>query len=672
MNIFDTNSVEDILIVDDNVNSRKLLMNILKQAGYQVRPASDGKLALRTIKIKSPMLILLDIRMPDMDGYQVCQHLKISEETRGIPVIFISALDESMDKAKAFEVGGIDYILKPFDTTEVLARVRTHLSIVMMQQRLEKQNIQLQKASEELEKRVQERTLELSEANVALQESEQRADAANHAKSGFLANMSHEIRTPMNAILGFTEILSSKLQESQYQEYLAAINSSGKTLLSLLNDILDLAKVEAGKLELEYTAVEPAKVFHDIGQLFTSKITEKQLDFKIDITPNMPSALFLDETRLRQILLNLLSNAIKFTDSGFIKLTSSWIETTTEQGEFIFTVKDSGKGINIKHQETVFTAFTQQNGQEQAKYEGTGLGLTITRRLVEMMGGTISLKSMPNKGSNFKIHFPKIEIATPIASESVAKLDIEKFQFEPAKILIVEDIKLNRDLITAYLAPYKTLELLEADNGKDAIILAKHHCPNLILMDKKMPIMNGYEAAKHIKSHPILKHIPIVFITASLMKLEKEKLKKLCDGFLGKPINRNDLIIEISHFLTHSKVESCKVIEQTEIKVIILTPEMVPKLSELLNILQNKTNIEWQSISQAPSLGINALITFGEQMQTLGEKYGYPPLQDLGKSLQNQAKLFDMNALPITLQKYPDLIDTLIELLNQETIAFPD
>jgi len=506
---------------------------------------------------------------------------------------------------------------------------------------------------------------ERQQAEDALKQAKEKADAANHAKSEFLANMSHEIRTPMNAILGFTEILSSKVEEPQHQEYLAAINDSGKTLLSLLNDILDLAKVEAGKLELEYTAVEPAKVFHDIGQLFTSKITEKQLEFKIDIAPNMPRALFLDETRLRQILLNLLSNAVKFTDSGFIKLSSSWIETTA-QGEFIFTVEDSGKGINSKHQETVFTAFTQQNGQEQAKYGGTGLGLTITRRLVEMMDGTISFNSVVNQGSTFKVHFPQVEITIPIASESVTNLVLESFQFKPAKILIVEDIKLNRDLITAYLTPYKALELLETDNGKDAIILAEQHYPNLILMDKKMPIMNGYEAAKRMKLHPSLAHIPIIFITASLMKKEKDSLEMICDGFLGKPINRHDLIIEISRFLAHSKVECAKIIEPDETEVIAFTPEMLPKLSELLDILQNEIYAQWQDISKTPSLGISTLIVFGKRVQTLGNEYGYSPLQDWGNLLQNQAKLIDMNALPITLQKYPNLVDSLIELLNHK------
>jgi len=505
-------------------------------------------------------------------------------------------------------------------------------------------------------------------AEIALKQAKEKADAANHAKSEFLANMSHEIRTPMNAILGFTEILSSKVQEPQHKEYLAAINSSGKTLLSLLNDILDLAKVEAGKLELEYIAIEPAKVFHDIGQLFTSQIIEKRLEFIINIAPNMPNALFLDETRLRQILLNLLSNAVKFTDSGFIKLASSWIETTTTQGEFIFTIEDSGKGISTKHQKTVFTAFTQQNGQEHARYGGTGLGLTITHRLIEMMDGTISLKSLPNQGSTFKVRFPQVEIAAPIAKESVAHFALEKFQFKPAKILIVEDIKLNRDLITAYLIPYKTLELFETDNGKDAIKLAEQHYPDLILMDKKMPMMNGYEAAKLIKLHPSLSHIPIIFITASLMKTEKEKLKILCDGFLGKPINRHDLIMEISRFLVHSKVECDKITNQTEVQteVISFTSEILTKLPELLDILQIEIDAQWQELSQAPLLGINALIIFGERVQTLGDDYNYPPLQNWGNLLQTQAKLFDMNALPITLQKYPNLVDNLTELLNQK------
>ncbi len=548
----------------------------------------------------------------------------------------------------------LDWRLYPeFDQHE---NVKTVLGIsrdITEQKQAEKELADL---NAHLEEQVNERTMQLAKTT-------EKAEVANRAKSEFLANMSHEIRTPMNAILGFTEILSSKVQEPQHQEYLAAINSSGKTLLNLLNDILDLAKVEAGKLELEYTAVEPAKVFHDIGQLFTSKIIENQLEFKIDIAPNMPSALFLDETRLRQILLNLLSNAVKFTNSGFVKLSSSWIETT---GEFIFTIEDSGKGISTKHQETVFAAFTQQNGQEHAKYGGTGLGLTITRRLVEMMGGTISLNSVLNQGSTFKIRFPQVEIATPIANESVANFDLEKFQFEPAKILIVEDIKLNRDLIKAYLIPYKTLDLLETDNGKDAIILTEQYCPNLILMDKKMPVMNGYEAAKRIKSHPRLSHIPIIFITASLMKKEKDVLKVLCDGFLGKPINRGDLIMEISRFLAHSKVECAKITEPTEIEAMALTPEMLARLSALLDILQNELDAQWQNISQTPSLSINGLIVFGKRVQTLGNEYGYPLLQNWGNILQNQAKLFDVNALLITLRSYPDLVDNLTELLNHE------
>jgi len=508
---------------------------------------------------------------------------------------------------------------------------------------------------------------ERKQAEIALRQAKEDADSANRLKSEFLANMSHEIRTPLNAILGFTEVLSSKVQEPQYQEYLGAINSSGKTLLNLLNDILDLAKVEAGKLKLEYTVVEPRKVFQDTGQIFTGKITEKCLEFITDIAPNVPSALLMDETRLRQILLNLLSNAVKFTDSGFIKLSSQWRETTTGQGEFSFSVEDTGKGVTTEHQETIFLAFTQQNGQEQAKYGGTGLGLTITRRLIEMMGGTISLNSVLNQGSTFKVHFPQVEIATPIA-QALAHFDPEKFHFEPAKVLIVEDIKLNRDLIIAYLSPYQTLELLEIDNGKEAIKLAEQHHPDLILMDKKMPIMNGYDAAKRIRQHPNLKHIPIILITASLMEKRKDDVEMFCDGFLGKPINCKDLIMQICRFLAHSKTECDKIINPAEVQteVVSYTPETLTKLSELLNILQNELDEQWQLMSQAPSLGINGLITFGERIQTLGDNYNYPPLQNWGKLLQNQAKLFDMNALPVTLNNYPDLVNNLTALLNHE------
>ncbi len=506
---------------------------------------------------------------------------------------------------------------------------------------------------------------ERQQSENALKEAKEEADAANHAKSEFLANMSHEIRTPMNAILGFTEILSSKVQEPQYKEYLSAINSSGKTLLSLLNDILDLAKVEAGKLVLKYTAVEPHQVFQDIGQVFTSKLNEKCLEFIIDIAPNIPSALCLDETRLRQILLNLLSNAVKFTDNGFIKLSSQWQETTSEYGEFIFIVEDTGKGISFEHQETIFTAFTQQNGQEHAKYGGTGLGLTITRRLVEMMGGTITLKSLPNYGCTFTVHLPKIKIAVPITTQNFSDVDIEQFYFNPAKILIVEDIKLNRDLIIAYLSPYKTLHLIETDNGKTAVELAEKHKPDVILMDKKMPLMSGYEAAKQIRTQDALKHIPIIFITASLMKKEKKKVEVLGDGFLGKPIKRIDLIMEISRFLAHSKTNAVTPDKKERPKeVLSITPELFAKFSDLLYIMQNELNAQWQEIHDEPSLGINSLITFGDKLQSLGVQYHYSRLEQLGMRLQNQARLFDLNALPETLKQYPDLVDHLTLLLK--------
>ncbi|MDM8565837.1 response regulator [Candidatus Halobeggiatoa sp. HSG11] len=665
MNISDTNSIEDILIVDDNVNSRKLLTNILKHAGYQVRPASDGKLALRTVKVKLPTLILLDIRMPDMDGYQVCQHLKASEETRGIPVIFISALGESMDKVKAFEVGGVDYIIKPFEMAEVLARVRTHLSIGTMQHRLEKQNIQLLKASVELEKRVQERTQELSEANVALQKSEKRADAANHAKSEFLANMSHEIRTPMNAVIGFSDILATKLTNKQHKSYLNYIQTAGKSLLTLINDILDLSKIEAGQLDIQYEPINPQIIFTELQQIFSLKMEEKHLEWITEIDETLPPVLFLDETRLRQVLLNLISNAIKFTDNGYIKLSVNK-KTCTDRKyiDLILAVEDNGIGIPTDQQTLIFESFKQQDGQNIRKYGGTGLGLAITKRLTKMMNGKISVKSVLDEGSRFEIILREVKIsniAPDVKSDNVFVLN--NTTFAKTQILVVDDIESNRNLIKEYLSQVN-LEVISAESGQEALLFAKENHPALILMDIRMPEMDGYETLKHLKNNPNTADIPVIALTASVAMSEKAKIEAHgFNGFLAKPVNISKLLAELSHYLKYTKKTAVSQTAPTEINN-ILNPADIANLPELINQLKQEVIPIWKKTNNGLEMDIVAELA--ENIIKLGKEYNIPAFIHYAEPLLESTKIFNITYILKALKEFSILVEPLIQKVVED------
>jgi len=521
-----------------------------------------------------------------------------------------------------------------------------------------------------LNRLVEERTLELAKAKAA-------AEEANKAKSIFLANVSHEIRTPMNAILGFSEIMETEITNKHHKSHLTAISSSGKTLLGLINDTLDLSKIEAGKMELEYEPTNPRSILNDITTIFSHKLKEKALDFQLKIDPALPEALLVDGLRLRQILLNLVGNAVKFTDTGFIKLAVHKIargSTITpaagkkEKVDIVFSVQDTGIGIPQSQQQEIFNAFTQLKKQGTGKYGGTGLGLTITRRLVEMMGGEISLQSEEGKGSIFQVTLKNVTVSSGVEQEEIGiTIDVENIRFKKTSILVADDNELNRRLLIEYLAD-SPIDFIEAENGEEAVELAKLYHPHLVLMDMKMPVMNGGQACKLLKADEELKKIPVIIITASALKEQRSEIEQTnCNGYLNKPVSKSDLIIEMMNFLPYSTLESAEApeleVKEAAASTASLSPGTREKLPQLLAVLQNHDiTRQWERLSN--TLILDEIEDFSRQMKELDETYRSGILSQWAERLSNDLQTYDPGKIRETLSSFPGLIKGITTLIQ--------
>ncbi|HEY9631842.1 MAG TPA: response regulator [Coleofasciculaceae cyanobacterium] len=554
----------NILIIDDTPENLQLLSQTLSEQGYTVRGAVRGKMGINAAQSAPPDLILLDIKMPDLDGYEVCERLKADPQTQEIPIIFLSALDDVWDKVRAFQIGGVDYITKPFKVEEVLARVKNQLLIRQLTKQLQTQNQQLQQ--EIIERR----------------KAEEAAAAASRAKSQFVANMSHELRTPLNAILGFTQILSrDSLLSDEQRDYLEIINRSSEHLLGLIDDVLELSKIEAGTLLLNETSFDFYRFLDSLEEMFQIKAEQKNLYLMFRVASDVPQYIKADQQKLRGCLINLIGNAIKFTQVGSITLRVSAISDNNQLTidnrplTLHFEVEDTGSGIAAEEIDTIFQTFAQAEiGRKSA--EGAGLGLAISQRFVQLMGGEITVRSTVGEGTTFQF---SIKLASTTESELITKLRQRVISLEPSqqpyRILVVDDTRENRLLLVKLLEPIG-FEVREAENGQEAVRQWFAFHPHLILMDTRMPVMDGLEAAREIRtrerelgrqggqggfssvslsssspqsSMPSARSV-IIVLTASVFEERRgETLAAGCDDFVRKPFTEEVIFEKIAQFL---------------------------------------------------------------------------------------------------------------------------
>lgn len=544
-------NIEKILLVDDTKSIIDLINLTLTSKGYTVFIALNGIQALKIAAKQQPALILLDIMMPEMDGYETCRQLKENEQTRNIPVIFLSALTKTFDKVKAFQSGGVDYLSKPIEIEELLVRVQTHLTISRLQNELRESN-------EKLEEKVKSRTQELLETNTKLEiqnqeyaalneeykaqneellTAKEKAEESDNLKSAFLNNMSHEVRTPLNAIVGFSQLMV----ESEYDKldvYSKLIADSGEKLVQIITDVIEISQIHANQVKTKYTEIELITFINEITAVFHGIAEEKGIRLLLNINiPYKEYYILSDTEKLNRIFNHLIDNAIKFTHQGAVE-----VSFDLKQDYIWISISDTGIGISDEMQKIIFEPFRQVETGICRNYGGLGLGLSITKTYIELLNGSISLKSKVNEGTTIIISIPAANTAI---STNFKDADIK--QDSTNTILIVEDEHSNYFYLKELLA-VTNAKVLHAENGQLAIDICRNNRDiDLILMDIKMPVMDGHTAAKLIKA--FRPGLPIIAQTAYALEYEKEKFINDFDDYITKPINKEILKQKVMKYI---------------------------------------------------------------------------------------------------------------------------
>ena len=504
--------------------------------------------------------------------------------------------------------------------------------------------------------RQQKRERELMEAKLL-------AEHSNQEKTTFLANMSHEIRTPMNAILGFTELLQHDLHESKHRQYLQTIRSSADSLLLIINDILDMSKIEAGVVDLRPEPTDLREICDFVQTLFSEPAAKKEIRLECHVAENLPHALLLDRIRLRQILVNLVGNAVKFTDNGAVEVRVTWEKQSAgSHVTLIIEVQDTGLGIPKDKLDAIFKPFVQAGAHREKEKQGTGLGLSIVKRLTEIMGGTVTVASVPEQGSAFHLRFPEVPISArlPASAKPSAAGEVHFNELRPATLLVVDDNETNCSLIAEMFASSHH-RLVFGSSGEEAVAKARELKPDILLLDVRMPGMGGHEALMEIRKIPGLEFLPVIAVTASSLLDEENSLKEQFSGYVRKPFSKHELFDELADFLPrHSKSESSGEANDPG-KTENIPATFAPVSKELISQLRRLIIEPWPALRD--SVAVNESKIFAQGLEGLGQRWQCEPLVNYAQKLLTDAE----NYAVTDLEKHLGEFAALVEQLGRDT-----
>ena len=522
----------NLLIVDDRPENIVALEALLQNDDVNLISTTLPNEALRLCWEKDISIALVDVQMPGMDGFELVEILKSNPRTKDILVIFVTAIStETKYAIKGLNSGAVDYLYKPLNPFVTSAKVNSFIQFVRIQQEIKKKN------------------LELLAYQKKLISAKEHAEQGKRIKENFLANMSHEIRTPINGIIGIAELLSKTTLSDEQREMVSLLGISSESLLGVINDILDLSKIEAGKFKITRAEINLIQNCQYVINLLKIRAREKGLALQTEFDEELPVTVLADSLRLNQILMNLIGNAIKFTHEGSVTLKVKILDRKGNNMRIRFSVIDTGIGIAKENIDKIFETFEQADEQTTITFGGTGLGLAIVKNLAQLKGGILEVSSNEGEGSTF-CFTNWYEI---IADAAVSASDDEEgfVPFENVRLLIAEDNMINQFLISKILKNWN-IAFDIAQNGQEALDLLKDNDYQLILMDTFMPVLNGLDAIKMIRGGyaPGKESIPIITFSAAVMEEDKKTaINAGANDILSKPFQQDVLYKKLRLFI---------------------------------------------------------------------------------------------------------------------------